>query len=127
MIAGDRPKYERSEMSARGVAAVLGGFAVVVAIAVVVIFYALHMLSAQDGVTQLPITPQQSTVLTPPGPNLQARPFEDLHAAQAREDALLNTYAWANPAHSAARIPITRAMTLVVGRSLDPAAQGSAR
>jgi hypothetical protein len=67
------------------------------------------------------LTAEQIAPLPPPAPNLQADPLGDLARLRAGEDALLDTYAWIDPAHTRARIPIQRAMTLMVGRPLDSA------
>ena len=65
------------------------------------------------------LTPEQTTAIVVPLPHLQAAPYLDLHRERAREDGLLSGYAWLGAGHSAARIPIARAMQLSVGRSLD--------
>jgi hypothetical protein len=50
----------------------------------------------------------------PPAPRLQTTPLLDLQAVRATEDAHLNRYAWIDPTHGVARIPIDRAMILWV-------------
>lgn len=67
-------------------------------------------------------TSQQLAVITPPGPPLQSHPFVDIAAQRKREEELLHSYAWVDAAHTRARIPIDRAVRLVIGTSLDPAA-----
>ena len=66
------------------------------------------------------LTVEQTAPLHPPRPNLQADPVTDLARLHAGEDALLHHYAWIDDGHSRARIPIRRAMTLMVGHTLDP-------
>ncbi len=65
------------------------------------------------------LTPEQTAAIAVPLPHLQAQPYLDLHAERAHEDGLISGYAWIGARHAAARIPIGRAMTLSVGRSLD--------
>ena len=65
------------------------------------------------------LTPQQTARLVPPAPHLQVDPFADLAQVRAREERLLHSYGWTSADHSTARIPIDRAMALVVGKSLD--------
>lgn len=48
----------------------------------------------------------------PPAPHLQAHPDRDLVALRAEKRALLSTYAWVEPSHAFARIPIQRAMEI---------------
>jgi hypothetical protein len=52
----------------------------------------------------------------PPSPNLQLAPENELAAARAEEEALLGAYAWTDAAQSAARVPIERAMELLLER-----------
>ena len=65
-------------------------------------------------------TAEQVAALHPPGPNLQSDPVGDLARLHAREQDLLQGYAWIDSGHVRARIPIGQAMTLMVGRTLDP-------
>ena len=68
-----------------------------------------------------PLTPQQLAVIVPPGPHLQGHPLHDIAEERKREADLLDRYAWIDPGHQRARIPIERALSLVVGKPLDPA------
>jgi len=52
----------------------------------------------------------------PPEPRLQLDPAGDLAALRAREQALLDGYAWVDEARGAVRIPIREAMRLVAER-----------
>jgi hypothetical protein len=63
-----------------------------------------------------------------PEPRLQSHPKEDLLALRAREDAVLNSYGWVDPAAGVIRIPVSEAMKLVAQRGLParPTAPGSA-
>ncbi len=64
-------------------------------------------------------TAQQTAVIVPPPPNLQNAPLTDIAQLHEREEKLLEHYAWIDPDHTRARVPIERAMALTVGRSLD--------
>lgn len=72
--------------------------------------------SDQPALTALQVAPT-----VPPGPHLQADPVKDIAQLHAEEDALLQNYAWVDKSRTRARIPINRAMALVVGRSLEGA------
>ena len=50
----------------------------------------------------------------PPQPRLQSRPAVDLAAERAREQALLDSYGWVDRDAGVARIPVERAMELLV-------------
>ncbi len=67
------------------------------------------------------LTAEQTARLQPPKPNLQAHPVGDLAMLRANENRLLHGYGWIDPGHTRARIPIERALTLMVGRSLEAA------
>jgi hypothetical protein len=57
----------------------------------------------------------------PPAPRLQTEPFTDLNELRAEEQWLLGSYGWINEPGSVARIPIERAMDLLVDRgSVEP-------
>ena len=70
----------------------------------------------------------------PPEPRLQQKPLQDLRQFRATEDAQLNSYGWVDRGAGTARIPIARAMELLVQRGLParpaeaaPPAAGSER
>lgn len=73
------------------------------------------------GAARPALTAQQRTHPQPPAPGLQADPAKELRDLQAAQNARLDHYAWANPAHTIARIPINEAKALILGRSLDTA------
>ncbi len=98
--------------------------------AVTMIVLMILMLNFFDATTERDdrrLTPEQTATIAVPLPHLQAQPYLDLHAERAHEDGLISGYAWIGARHAAARLPIGRAMTLSVGRSLDlgPASLGA--
>jgi hypothetical protein len=54
----------------------------------------------------------------PPEPRLQAVPRLDLKALHDGEDEVLNNYAWVDPDHGIARIPIKEAIKIVAAKGL---------
>jgi hypothetical protein len=54
----------------------------------------------------------------PPGPLIQEHPAEELKALHAREDHVLGSYAWVDQKDGIVRIPIDRAMDLLLQRGL---------
>ena len=58
---------------------------------------------------------------TPPEPRLEADPLAPRLRMRAREDAVLTTYGWVDRNAGVARIPIERAMDLLVEKGLPPA------
>jgi hypothetical protein len=63
----------------------------------------------------------------PPFPRLQISPAQDLKTFRAREDAELNSYGWVNQTAGVARIPITRAMDLLLQRGLPTRTNGESK
>jgi len=64
-----------------------------------------------------PANPMAEFVPTePPAPRLQADALGDLEALRAREQAQLDAYGWVDRQAGTVRIPIDRAMTLLLER-----------
>jgi hypothetical protein len=79
--------------------------------------------SAQDtfaGVRRAPAGVQENKAV----PHLQIAPAEDLKDFRAKEEAELNTYGWIDRTSGIVRVPIERAMELVLQRGL-PVRTGS--
>lgn len=54
----------------------------------------------------------------PPGPRLQSNPPRDMDELRAQDRDALTTYGWVDQPGGVARIPIDRAMTIVVERGV---------
>jgi hypothetical protein len=61
-----------------------------------------------------PPRPAGAKPVGPPGPRLQVSPPMDLESFRAREEAELHSYGWVNRTSGVVRIPIERAMELVL-------------
>jgi hypothetical protein len=57
----------------------------------------------------------------PPEPRLEAHPSLDMKQMRTDEDQLLNQYAWIDPDKGVVRIPVDRAMELILEKGLLPA------
>jgi hypothetical protein len=73
-------------------------------------------------VRQFPLT--AGAVKDPPPPRLQTQPFKDIYQLREGEARQLDTYAWVDKESGIVRMPIERAMELVIERGL-PARPGS--
>lgn len=111
--------YEVQDISAGGVVKILIAFAFTTAIVIGIVLLMRWRFLASETATNAVLTSEQTAQMEPPGPHLQVNPFDDLAREQARENRLLNSYGWTDPGHTLARIPISRAMALSVGKSLD--------
>ena len=115
-----REGFEPKDISARGAAMVIGGWLIVVLLVIVGLATLRGVYGRQDRAAAPPVTAQTGAPVVPPGPRLQADPPRDLASLRNYEAQVLDNYATLpdDPAH--ARIPLTRAMQRVIGRSLDP-------
>jgi len=57
----------------------------------------------------------------PPAPRLQDQPYRDMEALRATEDERLSTYGWVDHTAGIGRIPIDRAIDLILERGLPEA------
>ena len=91
-----------------------------------------RLLEAQQSRAEEPIPPMVAASLkrTPPEPRLEPDPLAPRLKMRAEEEAILTTYGWVDKKAGIVRIPINRAMELLVKRGLPadagtaPAAQG---
>jgi hypothetical protein len=102
-----KPLHEPDVPSVRGLA--LGGAVIVgmVILAVIVAFFVVRGLTPERA-------PSRSVPLPSAEPPLQPMPERDLPAFRAEKLRTLHEYAWVDRAHGTVRIPIERAMTLLV-------------
>ncbi len=93
-------------------------------------FGVFRYLEVRENAAQIP--PASTTTLNPnrlpPEPNLLFNEHEAVNREdiRAEEDKLLNGYSWADRAHGVVRIPIDRAMDLIVQRGLPARPQNTA-
>jgi len=90
--------------------------AVVIGGAVWLLFQYFSAREAQPSFTEYPLAVEQPRL--PPEPRLQTNPRQDLLDLRAREDQVLNSYSWVDKNTGVVRIPIDRAMQLIVERGL---------
>jgi HAMP domain-containing protein len=102
----------------------VGKFAVALLLVTVAVLFLLfgvfrYLLSREGGP---PAGRSQVAATEPakafPQPQLQANEVQDLKAVRAAEDQVLNGYAWMDPEKGVVRIPINRAIDLLVERGL---------
>lgn len=111
------------------VRAVLVGAAILVAVLVVahlILSEMFETLTEQPALVEPVPFPLEER---PPGPRLQSHPIQDLQALQQAEEAILGSYGWIDREAGIVRIPIERAMELLVERkySLRPREEADIR
>jgi hypothetical protein len=65
-----------------------------------------------------PASPFENVRALPPRPVLQVTPAQDLHQYLDQQDAVLNSYGWVDQKAGVVRIPIDRAMNLLLQKGL---------
>ena len=120
----DDPGHETRDVNVRNTALVMAGLALAAVTVVGTMIWMMSTFAASQRQALPALTPQQTARLAPPPPNLQADPYADLDRQRAATAAHLAGYGYRDEARTRARIPIGRAMDLIVGRSLDAAEPG---
>ncbi len=113
--------HETSDMSGRLMARLVAGLGVTAAILVVGVVVVQRLVVGRFERVRAPLTAEQQIQAPPPKPNLQSDPMTEIMTLHARENGLLDHYAWIDTARTRGRIPIARAMALVIGKPLDTA------
>lgn len=120
--------HEDSDVSVFAISKFGVGIALSIIVSLMLMAWLLSLLNkeeAQPNTKPSPIAmsnPQKE----PPEPRLQDRPLADIRQVRADEDKLLNSYAWIDPDKGIARIPVERAMELVLKEGL-PVRGGGAK
>jgi hypothetical protein len=102
-------RYERSDVPPALIAKIAAGLAATI-IGAVLLLWAIF----PDAVGWSPREPR----VEPPSPRLQVAERQDLLALRAREQELLQGYAWAGPDRKHVRIPIEEAMRIIAERGI---------
>ena len=117
---GPKIQYERTDADLKAVTKVGVGIALlatVVALALLPILKAMANRQSREDAAPAPIAgfdPARQA----PEPRLQGEPFADWLALKARQEAQLTSYGWVDEDKGVTRIPIDRAMKMVLERGL---------
>jgi hypothetical protein len=107
--------HEQSEVSVRLIVvslAFLAVFTFLVFVLVIGIFNYLHSEYRTAEAERL------ARPVIPPEPRIEAEPFRQLQTLRAREDHILNSYAWVDQKAGIVRIPVDRAIDLLAQQGL---------
>jgi hypothetical protein len=128
-VAGTGGGHERRDVSIRGVLWATAGLALLIAVTFVAMYGADRYLGAREARRSPQASPLAATYgrTAPPHPRLQADPIGDLDALRAEESRLLESYGWIDRDRGTVRIPIARAMALLVARAGEPGAGSGSR
>jgi hypothetical protein len=93
---------------------------IVIVVAALIRYFKAHEPSVTAGQTNLPI----ARTVQFPQPGLLVRPGASLADLRAAEESNLNSYGWIDRASGIARVPIDRAMQLLLQRGLPDVGSG---
>jgi hypothetical protein len=119
--------YEKRDVNTRTILIFVG----VLFLVLVVTFVSMRGLFGYFSVTQNlgpGASPFDNSRVLPPAPRLQVDPAVDLNQVRESQNEILNSYGWSDQATGKVRVPIDRAMDMLIERKLPvrqnaPAAQ----
>jgi hypothetical protein len=119
---GPEAGHEASDVSIRPIVWFGMGLAIATALISLAMWGLFRFFEAGQEKRGAPVPPMVAANLsrTPSGPRLESDPLAPRRAVQAREDVALTTYGWVDQKAGVVRIPIERAMELLVERGLPP-------
>src|SRR5262245_1179145 len=117
---GSETSHETRDVDIRRVAILAGVLVLVIAAAMGLTAFMFDRLAAREAGRQAPPSTlvEQPGRRLPPEPRLQEDPMADLARMRAEEQAALDGYGWVDREHGVARIPVQRAMEILVQRGL---------
>ena len=116
----DAPPYETEDVRVGRTGLIVLGLALTVAAVIGGLAWMRHAFTASQRAALPPLTRAQTAAVIPPAPNLQPEPYADIDRILAAQARALDSYGFADPERTRARIPIDRAIALTLGKSLDP-------
>ena len=115
--SGSKTSFEKRDVNTRAIAYSVAVLLVLVIASMLTMHWLFDYFSATQtlGPTASPFTNVRQL---PPEPRLQVHPVEDLNRVRQSQEELLNSYGWADRGTGKVRIPIDRAMDLILERGL---------
>ena len=112
------PAYETRDADARGVFIFLVVLGIVLVIVSLVCWEMFRYFSAHTGSGSASESPFADTRQLPLGPQLQVNPREDWLKYREEQEKSLETYEWVNRSAGTVRVPIEKAMELLVKKGV---------
>jgi hypothetical protein len=120
--------HEQSDANIRAIVQMGIGLAVLTIAALLLMWGLFRYFAASEAKSEPPPSPMAETRPLPPPPRLQVEPEIDLEHLRATEDEKLNAPpSWVNRQAGVVRIPIDRAMELIVERGLPVRLENATR
>ncbi|MCU1343575.1 MAG: hypothetical protein JWN92_2998 [Candidatus Acidoferrum typicum] len=117
------PGYETRDANVRGVF----GFLVVLSIVLIftaIVCWGVFKYYSASRASLTPTSPFSNTRQLPAGPQLQVNPRQDLLNFRAQQEQSLESYSWENKDDGTVRVPIERAMEMLLKQGV-PVAPGA--
>lgn len=105
--------HEQSEVDVRLIIASLAFLAVTTFLVFLLVVGIFRYFYGVDRVGEA-----QRQPVIPPEPRIEVAPYEQLQQLRAKEDHILNSYAWVNKQTGVVRVPIDRAIDLLAAKGL---------
>jgi hypothetical protein len=120
--------HEPNTVSSKAVVRFILGMAAILIVVHFVIWGVFQLLKVDARSEDRPLPPNVSKQLArlPPAPRLEDRPLAPRSQLNAREKTILGTYGWVDQKAGTVRIPIDRAMDLIVNRGMPATATAPA-
>jgi hypothetical protein len=110
--------YERSDASPRGLlyfALIMAAILAALSLSLIWLFKYFEKAENSGSFVPAPFATEQPL---PPGPRVQSNPGADMQSYYESQQKLLNTYGWVDRQKGIVRLPIDRAMQLLLERGL---------
>ena len=115
--------YERRDLSPRVIGLFLVGLVITTGLVLLLMWGLFDYYTARRMRADRPISPLADVRQIPPEPRLQVSGAADLAAFRSKEEAELKSYGWIDRQAGTVRIPIDRAMDLLLQRGLPTTPQ----
>ena len=110
--------YERSDASPRGLVYFALTIAAILAATCLSLIWLFKHYEKTENPGSFVAAPFSATQPLPPPPRIQANPAVDMQSYSQSQQNLLNTYGWVDRQNGIVRLPVDRAMELLLERGL---------
>lgn len=127
-LSRDNPEvsHEASDVDVRGILRFAGALAILAALIHIALYGLLFVYDQRETRRAAPVSAPRKEE-PPPEPRLRVAPRADLLEMRKAEEDLLGSYGWVDREKNVARMPIDRAMDMVVQRGLPARKQSPAK
>ena len=111
-------RYEQTDASPRGLLYFTAAIAVILALVALLLLALFKHYQKTEPTRSVVATSFEAVEPTPPPPRIQPDPKADMRSYADSQDQLLDTYGWIDRQNGIVRLPIDRAMELLLERGL---------